>query len=37
MRSVLVYRLGRYPDFEPRVEDLYGLPAALSLPPRAYT
>jgi HAD superfamily hydrolase (TIGR01662 family) len=31
MRAVLVDRLGRYPDFEPRVEDLYGLPAALGL------
>jgi HAD superfamily hydrolase (TIGR01662 family) len=35
MRAVLVDRLGRYPNFEPRVEDLYGLPAALSLPRRA--
>ena len=35
MRAVLVDRLGRYPDFEPRVEDLYALPAALSLPSRA--
>jgi putative hydrolase of the HAD superfamily len=34
MRAVLVDRLGRYPNFEPRVEDLYGLPAALSLPQR---
>ena len=34
MRAVLVDRLGRYPNFEPRVEDLYGLPAALSLPRR---
>ncbi len=35
MRAVLVDRLGRYPNFKPRVEDLYGLPAALSLPRRA--
>jgi HAD superfamily hydrolase (TIGR01662 family) len=35
MRAVLVDRLGRYPNFEPRVEDLYGLPAALSLRRRA--
>jgi HAD superfamily hydrolase (TIGR01662 family) len=35
MRAVLVDRLGRYPDFEPRVEDLHGLPAALGLPRRA--
>ncbi len=34
MRAVLVDRLGRYPNFEPRVEDLYGLPAALGLPRR---
>jgi putative hydrolase of the HAD superfamily len=32
MRAVLVDRLGRHPDFEPRLEDLYGLPAALGLP-----
>jgi len=32
MRAVLVDRLGRRPDFEPRLEDLYGLPAALGLP-----
>jgi HAD superfamily hydrolase (TIGR01662 family) len=32
MRAVLVDRHGRHPDFEPRLEDLYGLPAALGLP-----
>jgi FMN hydrolase / 5-amino-6-(5-phospho-D-ribitylamino)uracil phosphatase len=32
MRAILVDRLGRYPEFEPRLEDLYGLPAALGLP-----
>ena len=32
MRAVLVDRVGRRPDFEPRLEDLYGLPAALGLP-----
>jgi len=32
MRAVLVDRLGRRPDFEPRIEDLYALPAALGLP-----
>jgi putative hydrolase of the HAD superfamily len=32
MRAVLVDRLGRRPDFEPRLEDLYGLSAALGLP-----
>jgi HAD superfamily hydrolase (TIGR01662 family) len=32
IRAVLVDRLGRYPEFEPRLEDLYGLPAALGLP-----
>jgi putative hydrolase of the HAD superfamily len=31
MHAVLVDRLGRYPDFEPRLEDLRGLPAALGL------
>jgi HAD superfamily hydrolase (TIGR01662 family) len=31
MRSVLVDRLGRHPAFEPRVENLYALPAALGL------
>jgi HAD superfamily hydrolase (TIGR01662 family) len=32
MRAVLVDRLGTHPDFEPRLDDLYGLPAALGLP-----
>jgi len=32
MRAILVDRLGRHPGFEPRLEDLYGLPAALGLP-----
>ncbi len=32
MRAVLLDRHGRYPDFEPRLDDLYGLPAALGLP-----
>jgi HAD superfamily hydrolase (TIGR01662 family) len=31
MRAVLVDRLGLRPDFEPRIEDLYALPAALGL------
>jgi len=34
MRAVLVDRLGLRPDFEPRIEDLYALPAALGLVPR---
>ena len=34
MRAVLVDRLGLRPSFEPRVEDLYALPAALGLGPR---
>jgi putative hydrolase of the HAD superfamily len=34
MRAVLVDRLGLRPDFEPRIEDLYALPAALGLGPR---
>ena len=32
MRALLVDRLGRYPDFDGRLDDLYGLPAALGLP-----
>jgi HAD superfamily hydrolase (TIGR01549 family) len=32
MHAILVDRLGRHPGFEPRLEDLYGLPAALGLP-----
>jgi HAD superfamily hydrolase (TIGR01662 family) len=31
MRAVLVDRLGLQPDFEPRIDDLYALPAALGL------
>jgi HAD superfamily hydrolase (TIGR01662 family) len=34
MRAVLVDRLALRPDFEPRIEDLYALPAALGLVPR---
>jgi HAD superfamily hydrolase (TIGR01549 family) len=32
MKAILLDRDGRYPDFAPRLEDLYGLPAALGLP-----
>jgi HAD superfamily hydrolase (TIGR01549 family) len=32
MRAVLVDRYGRHPGYQPRLEDLYGLPAALGLP-----
>jgi putative hydrolase of the HAD superfamily len=32
MRAVLVDRLGARPDYEPRIEDLYALPAALGIP-----
>ncbi|MDX6506607.1 MAG: hypothetical protein QOG06_1251 [Gaiellaceae bacterium] len=32
IRAILIDRMGRYPDFEPRLTDLYGLPAALGLP-----
>jgi len=32
MAAVLVDRLGRYPAFEPRLQDLYGVPAALGIP-----
>jgi HAD superfamily hydrolase (TIGR01549 family) len=32
MRAVLLDRLGRHPAFEPRIDDLFGLPAALGLP-----
>jgi putative hydrolase of the HAD superfamily len=32
MRAVLIDRDGRHPEFMPRLEDLYGLPAALGLP-----
>ena len=31
MRAILLDREGRYPEFMPRLEDLYGLPAALGL------
>jgi FMN phosphatase YigB (HAD superfamily) len=34
MRAVLVDRLALRPDFEPRIENLYALPAALGLVPR---
>jgi putative hydrolase of the HAD superfamily len=31
MRAVLVDRLGLNPDFEPRIDNLYALPAALGI------
>jgi putative hydrolase of the HAD superfamily len=31
MRAILLDRLGRNPEFEPRIDDLYALPAALGL------
>ena len=31
MRAVLLDRDGRFPDFEPRIDDLRALPAALGL------
>jgi putative hydrolase of the HAD superfamily len=31
MRAILLDRLGRYPEFRPRIDDLYALPAALGL------
>jgi putative hydrolase of the HAD superfamily len=31
MRAILLDRLGRYPEVEPRIDDLYALPAALGL------
>ena len=31
MHAILLDRLGRYPEFEPRIDDLYALPAALGL------
>ena len=31
MRAVLVDRLRQHPEFEPRIDDLYGLPAVLGL------
>lgn len=35
MRAILIDRLGRHPDFAGRLDDLYGLPAALGVPRRA--
>ncbi len=32
MRAILVDRLGRHTDFEPRIDTLYALPVALGLP-----
>jgi HAD superfamily hydrolase (TIGR01662 family) len=32
MRAVLVDRLGRYPEFEPRIDTLYALPVVLGVP-----
>ena len=32
MRAVLVDRLGVQPEYEPRIDNLYALPAALGLP-----
>jgi HAD superfamily hydrolase (TIGR01662 family) len=32
MRAVLVDRLGRHPDFEPRIDTLYALPVVLGVP-----
>jgi putative hydrolase of the HAD superfamily len=32
IRAILIDRLCRYPEFVPRLDDLYGLPAALGLP-----
>jgi FMN phosphatase YigB (HAD superfamily) len=32
MRAILVDRDGLHPEFAPRLDDLYGLPAALGLP-----
>jgi HAD superfamily hydrolase (TIGR01509 family) len=32
MRAILLDRLGRHPDYDPRIEDLYALPAAIGLP-----
>jgi HAD superfamily hydrolase (TIGR01662 family) len=32
MRAILLDRAGSHPDFEPRIEDLHSLPAALGLP-----
>ena len=35
MHAILVDRLGRHPGYAGRLADLYGLPAALGLPPRS--
>ena len=32
MRAILLDRAGRYTGVEPRIEDLFALPAALGLP-----
>ena len=32
MQAILLDRLGRYPEVEPRIEDLRALPAALGMP-----
>jgi putative hydrolase of the HAD superfamily len=32
IRAILIDRLGRHPEFDGRLDDLYGLPAALGLP-----
>jgi FMN phosphatase YigB (HAD superfamily) len=32
MQAILLDRLGMHPDFEPRLESLWALPAALGLP-----
>jgi FMN phosphatase YigB (HAD superfamily) len=32
MQAVLVDRLGLHEDYQPRIDDLYALPAALGLP-----
>jgi putative hydrolase of the HAD superfamily len=34
MRAVLIDREDRYPEVEDRLVDLFGVPAALGLPPR---
>jgi FMN phosphatase YigB (HAD superfamily) len=35
MRAILLDRNARYPEVEPRIEDLRALPAALGLPAAA--
>jgi hypothetical protein len=32
MRAILLDRARRYPDVEPRIENLHALPAALGMP-----